>query len=166
MDVFNRVLKDIPSTSPSIECQERVRKVLLDFYTYFIQENIQLAKHDWDSELEEKDFHTYFSQSQDKVPYDLFHNVEAFLYQFTGNPLPDITVTSQLKDQSSDEAFANYKEFRAILDDQYCSLIKNMYISCTESHTRKDIVTKDNFAALIDALCDYWEDDLHYCKFL
>ena len=130
--------------------------ILLDFYAYFIQEDIQSGKQDWNSELEEKDFQIYFSQSQDKVPYDLFHKIEVFLYQFTGNPLPDITVTSQLKDQSSHEVLARYKEFRTILNDQYCDLIKNMYNSCTGSHTRKD-VTKDYFTAVIDALCDYLE---------
>ena len=138
-----------------------VHDILLDFYAYFIQEDIQSAKQDWNSELTDQDYQTYYSQAQDKVPYDLFHNIEEFLYQFTGNPLPDITVTSQLKDQSSTEVLTQYKEFVDHRAEEYCKLIKDMYNSCTGSHTRKDMVTKDNFTTLMDVLCNYLEDD---CK--
>ena len=163
MDGLNRILKGKQNPTPSDEGTERVNDLMKDFYCFFIHEKIQFVRYkenrNRDEHLVEGEFIKYFLKAQELIPFQLFYELEEFFFRLTGKEPPKETVTSRLKEQSPQDTKMRFDEF--INDNgrgDYFDLLEEMYNSHDMSHSRKERVSKNCIAELIDMLSDYFED--------
>ena len=150
MDGLNRILKERKNPIPSERGKERVKYVLLEFYVYFIHQNIcdlrfDESKKEYDEEVTKEEFEKYFLQAQEKIPYHIFVELEEFFFRLSGKELTESTVVSYLKTLSPQDVKMNFD--KRYSDDN--GLIEEMYLSHTERQSKKQRVSHNNIAELI-----------------
>ena len=77
MDGLNRILKERQNPIPSERGKEQVKYVLLNFYAYFIHQNICVlrigeTKKECNEEVTREEFEKYYLRAQERIPYHLF----------------------------------------------------------------------------------------------
>ena len=150
MDGLNRILKERQNPIPSERGKEQVKYVLLNFYAYFIHQNIcdlrfDESKKEYDEKVTREEFEKYFLQAQEEIPYHLFCELEKFFFRLTGKDVSETTVVPYLKTLSPQDVKMNF-------DKRYCGpddLIEEMYLSHTEKHSKKQRVSYKNIGELI-----------------